>query len=277
MVMRDKVNLPVINFHIVSIFPQIIEAYTQASIIKKAQEQELVKVKAYNLRDWTTDKHKTVDDKPFGGGPGMIMKVGPIYRAIQDIKKGIEKEQNKAREANILTLLTALGGLDFNQLEALKWLGVKVDQQAKEETKWDLKPEESLFSINPKYNHIIIICGRYEGVDARVREFVDMEINIGNYILTGGEIAALVIIDALTRLVPGVLSNSFSPLEETEFMENKEKDTISKKVEYPQYTRPENFAYQDQDDQEQILSVPAVLLTGDHKKIAQWRASLIDS
>src|SRR6056297_2722558 len=149
------------TFHLLTIFPEIFESYFSESIIGRAQTGGLIDIKVYNLRDWTEDKHKTVDDTPYGGGAGMVMKVEPIYRAIKDIKKKKKKEKRK------IILLSAKG------------------------KKWD----QSLAQKYSQLDDIILVCGRYEGVDERVREFVDEEISIGDYVLTGGELGALVLVD----------------------------------------------------------------------------------
>ncbi|MBD3244655.1 MAG: tRNA (guanosine(37)-N1)-methyltransferase TrmD [Candidatus Moranbacteria bacterium] len=208
-------------FDIITIFPQILDSYVKESIIKRAVEKNKIKVNFYNLRDWTRDKHKTVDDKPYGGGPGMIMKVDPIYKAVKDLK-------SQAKDQKKLTVLLSADGKRFNQKMAYDFLN---------------------------YDKIIFICGRYEGVDERVARYVcDEKISIGNYVLTGGELPAMVIIDVVTRLIPGVLGNKDS-LKEESYSERFTK-------EYPQYTTPQNF---------KGWKVPKVLLSGNHKKIKQYR------
>lgn len=207
-----------IVFDIVTIFPNIIEEYINTGIIKNALKKKLVKINVHDLRKWTTDKHKTVDDTPYGGGPGMIMKIEPIYKAIQDLKK----------ENTIVAITTPKG---------------------KEITQKDLEE----FSVK-KNLHMIIICGRYEGFDQRVHEHLaDYEFSIGRYILSGGELPALVLVDGITRLIPGVLGNEQSLDQET-FKDGK--------IEYPQYTKPEEF---------NGWKVPDVLLSGDHKRIEEYR------
>ena len=206
------------KFDIITIFPNTVEEYVNTSILKKAQDKKLVEIKVHDLRKWANDKHKTVDDTPYGGGPGMIMKVEPIYNAIQELKQ----------ENTIVAITTPKGE--------------KIEQKELENfsTKKDM--------------HMIIICGRYEGVDQRVHEnLVDYEFSIGDYILTGGELPALVLVDGITRLLPGVLGNEESLLEET-FQEGK--------TEYPQYTKPEEF---------NGWKVPKVLLSGNHEDIEKYR------
>lgn len=206
------------KFDIITIFPKIVEEYINTSILKNAQEKELVEIYVHDLRKWATDKHNTVDDTPYGGGPGMIMKVGPIHNAIEELK-----------EENTIVAITTPKGKKIKQKD-LKNFSAKKDM------------------------HMIIICGRYEGVDQRVHEnLVDYEFSIGDYILTGGELPALVLVDGITRLLPGVLGNKESLKEET-FNEGKK--------EYPQYTKPEEF---------KDWKVPKVLLSGNHKEIQKYR------
>ncbi len=231
------------TFHLITIFPEIFDSYLKEGILRRAQAADKVKVKVYNLRDFATDKHKTVDDTPYGGGPGMVLKVEPIFRCLEKIKEEIEagedaevlQEKDAERKGNshfqipkTLVLLTSAKGKQFSQFKA-------------EELK--------------KYEHIVIICGRYEGVDERVAQhLVDEEISVGRYILTGGELPALIVADAVTRLLPGVLGNEESL--------NSESYNQKDELDYPTYTKPENF---------QHWKVPPVLLSGDHAKIAKWR------
>jgi tRNA (guanine37-N1)-methyltransferase len=208
-----------IAFDVITIFPEIFQAYIRESIIKRAVQRKLIDVRIYNLRDFTTDKHKTVDDYPYGGGSGMVMKIEPIYNAINSIKSdGIER----------LTIMLSPQGKTYNQEMA-----------------------EELSKIKKR---ILFVCGRYEGIDERVREFlVDEEISIGDYILTGGELPALVIIDSITRLIPGVLGDEGSL---------KEESFTWGILDYPHYTRPPEFMG---------LKVPDILLSGNHKEIQRWR------
>ncbi len=212
------------NFHIITIFPEIFHSYFSESIIGRAQKDNLINIKIHNLRNWTEDKHKTVDDSPYGGGAGMVMKVEPIYKAVQDIKKNSGNAKRK------IILLSAKGK---------NWTQFKAKQ-------------------NSKLEEIILICGRYEGVDERILNFVDKEISIGDYVLTGGELPAMVVIDSITRLLPNVLGNKESI--------NEESHSRKGILEYPQYTRPEVFKAGEKE-----YKVPDVLLSGDHKKIKKWR------
>jgi tRNA (guanine37-N1)-methyltransferase len=211
------------KFNIITIFPKIFDSYFSESIIKRAQEGGYVSIQIDNLRDFATDKHNTVDDTPYGGGAGMVMKIEPIFNALQDIKEKNKFEANKTR-----TILFSAKGKRYTQRDA-----------------------ERL----SKYDHLILLCGRYEGIDERVVEnLCDEEISIGDIVLTGGEIPAMAVVDSIARLIPGVLGNSQS-IE----IESHSEDGY---LEYPQYTKPEKFL---------DWSVPEILLSGNHKKINQWR------
>lgn len=204
---------------ILTLFPKMFENILDESILKRAQDKRKVRISVHNLRDWTFDSHRSADDKPFGGGPGMVMKVEPVYLALEELGALTKREGSK------VILLTPQGK--------------KLDQR--------------LVKRLSKEKRLVFVCGHYEGVDERVRNFVDDEISIGDYILTCGEIPALVLIDSVTRLIPGVLGD-----EESLRSESFEKGLL----EYPQYTRPADF---------KGMKVPRVLLSGDHKKIERWR------
>ena len=207
-----------LRFDIVSIFPGMFESPFGDSIIHRAREKGLLEIRIHDLRDFTLNKHRKVDDTPFGGGVGMIMNVEPIARALEAIKKEVPKAR---------TILLSPGGKPFNQKKA--------NQFAHQES-------------------LILICGRYEGVDERVRlHFVDEEVSIGDYILTGGEIPAMVLVETVSRLIPGVLGDSESIVEES---------FAGGVLKYPQYTRPRDF---------KGFKVPDVLVSGDHKKIRAWQ------
>jgi tRNA (guanine37-N1)-methyltransferase len=208
----------VIKFDVLSIFPEMLSSPLGFSLLKKAQEKGLIQICLHDLRDWARDKHKMTDDAPYGGGCGMVMKVEPVAMAIADIK-------DKADES--LVVLMTPQGKTFNQKIAAQ-LAVK--------------------------KQIIIICGRYEGFDERIRTYlVDQEISIGDYILTGGELSALVVIDAVSRLIPGVLGNDESTSSES-FSDGL--------LEYPQYTRPAEY---------KGWAVPEILVSGNHAEIELWR------
>lgn len=207
-----------IRFDVLSIFPDMFSSPLNYSLLKKAQDKDLIEIFIHNIRDWAEDKHKMTDDAPYGSGCGMIMKVGPVDKALVTVKK---------KEMNPLVILMTPQGELFNQRIAAE-LATK--------------------------RQIVIICGRYEGVDERIRRHLaDREISIGDYILTGGELSALILIDAVSRFVPGVLGN----------MRSVEGDSFSEGLlEYPQYTRPADY---------KGWKVPDVLLSGNHAQIENWR------
>ncbi len=204
------------KFFVISIFPEIFKALNY-SILGKAIEKGIISVECINPRDFTSDKHKTVDDEPYGGGAGMVMKPEPLVAAIEKVK---------SLSCHVKVVLLSPKGKRFDQKIAL-----------------ELAREKSL----------CLLCGRYEGVDERVTFFVDEEISIGDYVLSGGEYAALCVIDAVSRLVPGVLGSEESL---------KEESFSSFLLEYPHYTRPPNF---------REFEVPQVLLSGNHALISDWR------
>jgi len=207
-----------LNFNIITIFPQIFDSYFNTAMIKRAQLKKIIKIKITDLRQFAGNKYKSVDDTPYGGGAGMVLKIEPIYKALKSIRR-----KKKSR----IILFSARGkALTQKDLRRLK-----------------------------KYEQLILICGRYEGVDNRVAEHLaDEEISIGNYVLTGGEIPAMVLIDGITRLLPGVLGNLESPKDESFAKEDE--------LEYPQYTKPEKF---------RSWKVPEILLSGNHGRIKEWR------
>jgi len=216
------------KFDIITIFPNIFDSYFNESIIKRAQQKKLVKINIYNLRDYTFDKHKTVDDRPYGGGSGMVLMVDPIEKAIKNIKKVYPVQQGKKSK---IILLSAKGK--------------KLDQK--------------MVCQFSKLDQLILISGRYEGVDERVAKYiVDQEVSIGNYVLTGGELPVMVLLDSVIRLIPGVITKE--SLKEESFSKGKN-------IEYPHYTRPENIRINGKE-----RKVPKILLSGNHKKIEEWRA-----
>ncbi len=210
--------------YIVTLFPEIFPGPLGSSVLGKAIKKGLLQVDVVNPRDFTTDKHKTCDDTPYGGGPGMLMKAEPLFLAVESITEKFTPDERK----KTLILLTSAKGKKFTQAKARTWC---------------------------TYERVILICGHYEGVDERVAEFlVDQEVRIGEYVLTGGELPAMIIIDALARLIPGVLGKHVSVEEESH--------SVAGVLEYPQYTKPADF---------RGMKIPDVLLTGNHQKIAQWR------
>ena len=213
--------LPMINFDVITIFPKIFDSYFSESLVNRAQKNKLIKIKTHDLRKYTSDKHKTVDDKPFGGGSGMVMKIEPVFEAIKKIK-------GKSASWRTKVILFTPRGKKFNQKIAYQF---------------------------SKQDQLIFICGRYEGVDERIaKKIADIELSIGDYVLMGGEIPAMAVIETVTRLIPGAIGKK-----------NLLKDRITKTkgfIEYEQYTRPEIF---------NKWKVPKVLLSGDHRKIEEWK------
>lgn len=217
-----------IHFDILTLFPGMIEPYLQDSILKRAQEKELMSVKLHDWRAFAMDKHKHVDDTVYGGGTGMLLKVEPLVAQLQAIDA--LKASRKTR-----VILMAPDGKKFNHKQAVR--------------------------LASKYDRIVLIAGRYEGFDARIENFVDEKISIGPYVLSGGELPALVIVEAVSRQIPGVLGHSEQAIVNETFADG------AKVGEYPQYTRPELYIAPDGTE----LKVPDVLLSGDHAKIAAWR------
>jgi len=203
---------------IITLFPKMISGFFEESIVKRAMTRKLVEIEIINLRDFAIDDYGTVDDRPYGGGVGMILRVDVIHKAISKIKN---------RKSKIV--LTSPKGKVFDQKKAQEY---------------------------SKLDHLIIISGHYEDVDARVQDFVDEEISMGDFILTGGEIPASAIVDSIVRLLPGVLKKEQATISESFNINGK------KILEYPQYTRPEEFMGK---------KVPEILLKGDHKKIEKWQ------
>jgi tRNA (guanine37-N1)-methyltransferase len=222
------------NFHIVTIFPKIFDSYFSESIVKRARNKSAININVINLRDYTTDKHKTVDDTPYGGGAGMVLKVEPIWKCVEDIKSKFQISNYKSNPKS--------------KIQKLSSRVILFSAKGKKYTQADAKRLA-------KYDNLILICGRYEGVDERVNKYIaDEEISIGDYVLTGGEIPAMILVDSVTRLLPGVLGNGESIKEESH--------SSVGYSEYPQYTKPEKF---------EGHKVPKILLSGNHKKIEEWR------
>jgi len=238
------------KFDIITIFPKIFDSYFGESILARAQKKKLIKIKAHDLRKWASDKHKKVDDSPYGGGPGMVMKADVIFKAVEDIKKKyfLSKARSAASKDNIEALrLTALA-------QGIKSHIILFSAKGNPFTQADARRLA-------EYDQLIMICGRYEGVDERVAEYIaDEELSVGNFVLTGGEIPAMIVVDAISRLIPGVLGKEKSLAEESFSSDGY--------LEYPQYTRPEKF---------KEWGVPEVLLGGNHKKIEEWRRKMSNS
>lgn len=226
-------------FHILTIFPSFFESPLKYGVVANAIEAGLIDVRIHNLRDWTSDRHQTVDDRPFGGGEGMVLKVEPIFKAIQSIlplRFALPSETTVAEEGNSNTSRVALlsaQGKRFNQAAALDYR---------------------------QYDEILLLCGRYEGVDERIAgHLVDDEFSIGDFVLSGGELGAALVVDAVARLVPGVLGNQASSQFES-FSETDENGDLL--LDCPHYTRPADF---------NSWRVPDVLLGGNHAEIKRWR------
>jgi tRNA (guanine37-N1)-methyltransferase len=211
------------RFDILSIFPESFESYFQASIVRRAQDAGFVTIETHDIRAFSIDKHQKVDDTPYGGGAGMVMAVEPFDRALEAIGA-------KRQTAGTRVILLSAKGRTFDQAAARRLA---------------------------QFERVVLLCGRYEGVDERVAEqLVDEELSIGPFVLTGGELPAMVVVDAVTRLLPGVLGNSESAVDESY--------ADGKTVEFPHYTKPETY---------KGWTVPPVLLSGHHAEVAAWRAS----
>ncbi len=219
-----------VRIDIVTLFPEICRGPLSESIMKRAQEKGIVELHIHNLRNWTTDKHHIVDDAPFGGGQGMVMKAEPIFAAVEDLQRQTSNAQRPTPNAQSQSLKVIL----------MSPAGRRLDQEMVRQLSHE--------------SHLIVVCGHYEGVDHRVIEhLVDLEISIGDYVLTNGAIAAVVLVDAIVRLLPGTLGHEQSAADDS---------FSSGLLEAPQYTRPAEF---------RGWKVPEVLLSGNHAEIAKWR------
>lgn len=209
------------RFDIITIFPPLFESFKNEALIARAQTKKIASISVHDLRRFTTDNHKTVDDRPYGGGAGMVLMVEPIMKAVKKLKKKKGK-----------VILFSAKGKKLTQSMARKW--AKLDQ-------------------------LIMICGRYEGIDERVAKYIaDEEISIGDYVLFGGEVPAMAVMEAVTRLLPGAVGKKES-IEAESF-------SVEKYIEHPHYTRPEKIKINGK-----LRAVPKVLLSGDHKKVRDWR------
>lgn len=207
------------KFDILTLFPEMFKGPFSDSMIKKARDKNILEINLIDIRDYTTDKHNTADDYPYGGGAGMVLKVEPIYHALEDITGGFKEEST-----NIL--LTPRGQ----------------------------KLEQKMVKDLSEKDRLILICGHYEGIDERIRDnFIDLEVSIGDFVLTGGEIPAMVLVDAVSRMIPGVLGDD----------ESKKNDSFFNGIlDHPHYTRPRDF---------KGMKVPEVLISGNHQLIERWR------
>jgi tRNA (guanine37-N1)-methyltransferase len=212
----------VIGFDVITIFPDFFRGPFDFGVIRRGRDKGLLETRVHDLRDYTSDRHRTVDDRPFGGGEGMVLKPEPIFKAVESLRKTEDAE----------IVVTSAAGRRFRQAEALRL---------------------------SKASQVIVICGRYEGIDERVIEHLaTAEISIGDYILSGGEIAASVIIDAVARYVPGVVGKEESILRDS----FSDPEALTSMVEHPHYTRPADF---------KGWKVPQVLISGDHEAVRRWR------
>lgn len=214
------------KFQAISIYPNMFNSYLSEGILKRSLDNRIIHFSARDLRDWSTDNYKSVDDTPYGGGVGMLMKIEILHSALKEVKTKYNTEPSKRK-----IILLSASGKTWNQ------------QMAKEYSHLD---------------EIIFICGRFEGVDARIRHFIDEEVSVGDYVLTGGELPALIIMDSITRLLPEALGNNESSLDESHSEEGV--------LEYPQYTKPAIFEVEGQK-----YAVPEVLTNGNHAEITKWR------
>jgi tRNA (guanine37-N1)-methyltransferase len=211
------------EFDVFTLLPEVFPPYLESSILQRARQRGLMDVRVHNIRDWATDKHHVTDDEPYGGGGGMVMKVEPVFRAVESV---LGRSASQSKGDCPIILLTPQGRV-FNQAVARELI---------------------------QHPHLALICGRYEGVDERIRaHLVTDQISIGDYVLTGGELPALILIDALTRLLPGVLGDPDGPYDDSH---------ASGLLEYPHYTRPPEF---------RGWAVPDILISGNHARIASWR------
>jgi tRNA (guanine37-N1)-methyltransferase len=212
---------PTLRFDVLTLFPGIFEGYLQQSLLKKAIDAGLVSVHLWNFRDWATDRHKSVDDTPYGGGPGMLIRCEPVYSCVEAVQAAAEP---------------------LGKLIMLSPQGRQLDQRLIEE-----------LAAQPR---ILLLCGRYEGFDERIAEGLQpLQVSVGDFICNGGEVPAMLVIDAVIRLVPGVLGDETSAKYDS--------FAAAGQLEYPQYTRPREF---------RGMTVPEVLLNGNHQEIAKWRA-----
>ena len=246
-----------ILFDIITIFPEQVENFIEHGIFRIAKSKEKTRIKVHNLRDWSEGVHKSVDDRPFGGGPGMILKVDVIDKAVSAIKNGYPEDivfvimftpQGELLNQKLLRAITELSSdkpSDYSGQSNKSSNTVKTIQERIENEK----------SADRKNIRFLLLCGHYEGFDERVNNFVDIKLSVGEYVLSGGELPALLFIDGLVRLIPGVLGN-----ERSAELETYEGDY----TDYPQYTRPADY---------KGMKVPDILLNGDHKRIEEWRKS----
>lgn len=231
---------------VVTLFPSQVEDFLNYSIIKRAIQDKKVEIAFHDLRKWAVDERGSVDEKPYGGGTGMILRVEPVFHAIRELRQWYDERPARKK------LLGQTGNLKKELVVIFDARGEKYSQQ-------------KAFDFS-KLEHLVLICGHYEGFDERILKYVDLSLSIGDFVLTGGEIPALVVIDSVVRLLPGVLKpgvveeESYS--KERKISRSQDSKIPKNDLEYPQYTRPEEFEGQ---------KVPEVLLSGDHKRVEEWR------
>ncbi len=227
-----------IRFDIITALPELIgDSYLKGGMLKKAIDGKQLDVRVHSLRDFAIDKYGHVDDTPYGGGAGMVLRIEPIYKALRKLRvlDGKEKKGEKKKNKKVRVIGFSAAGKRITQRD---------------------------FERLTQYDQIVMVCGRYEGYDERVTEFLDEELSLGDFVLTGGELPAMIVVDGVTRLIPGVLGNKESALDESHAIEGV--------LEYPQYTKPERFEYT-KGLKKKTLKVPDVLLSGHHGKIKEWR------
>ncbi len=232
------------KFSIITLFPEALKPYLDSSMLFKAQERGIIEINYVNLRDFGLGPHKSVDDTPYGGGDGMLLRPEPAFAAIESVK---------SQDPDAEVILPTPDGMTWNQALVRQFAGVSSTGVSSDD-QGDGK-NETKGSSDCQLRHLIIFCPHYEGYDERILSIVDYQVSLGNYVLTGGELPALIIIDSVTRLLPGVLGGKTSAIIES--------FSDGDNLEFPQYTKPAEF---------RGMTVPEVLLSGHHGKIAGWRA-----
>lgn len=248
-------SMPIIKFTIITLFPEALKPYLDSSMLFKAQERGIIEINYINLRDFGLGPHKSVDDTPYGGGDGMLLRPEPAFAAIEKIK---------AVDPSAEVILPTPDGMTWNQELVRQFAGISTssfEEALEGASRADTLSNQASTSAglkqpnNGQLRHFIIFCPHYEGYDERILSIVDYQISLGNYVLTGGELPALIMIDSITRLLPGVLGGETSAIIES--------FSDGENLEFPQYTKPAEF---------RGMKVPEVLLSGHHGKIAAWRA-----
>jgi tRNA (guanine37-N1)-methyltransferase len=281
------------KFTILTLFPELFDSFLKTSLIARGISKSIINITLVNFRKWATDTHRSVDDRPYGGGVGMVLRVDVLDRALADIEKYVIANEVKQslvqNQKSKINPFDYRSGLMVSGIESIKNRNdIRNPNFIKNKTRTILLTPQGVpfiqrqaLRLAKKYDQLILIAGHYEGFDERVRALVDEEISIGDYVLTGGELPAMVVIDAVSRLIPGFLGKEYSHIEESftlrhprlnrgsmdsRFREN-DKQIL---LEYPQYTRPETYTTVST-KKPKTLCVPKILLLGDHKKVKQWR------